>query len=421
MKTSHIFYLSCFGGLAIAAVLLVQFFWVKAALDINESQFEQTVTIALRQVAEEITSGDKYRIQHQNPVKKVNANNYLVEVNSEIDAELLNFYLIQKFEYFDIDFDLEYGIYDCFSGEMVYCNHIKKGSTISDYSYSDLPRFEDMDYYFTVSFPKKPLLSMHKTPMWLATSIILMIVIAFFIYALYVVFAQRSLSRVQRDFINNMTHEFKTPISTISAIQQVLLRPENETKVDQRRNYLGIIGTEAARLNAQVEKVLSITKVENKNFILTKDQIHAHQILREVIYKNSNLAETQNVAVEGNFKAKDDLILADQVHFSNIAFNLVDNGIKYAGRGSKITLSTFNRGDNFILSVKDNGPGISQKEIKKIFDKFYRVHTGNVHDVKGFGIGLFYVKKVVEAHNWKIKVISEKNKGSDFIITIPQN
>lgn len=420
MERKHVFYLSILGGLAILAVLIVQLFWVRAAININESHFERTVTMALTNVAEKISADGGKRFQQFNPVKKIDPNNYIVEVNSEINAELLHYYLIQEFNYFNIEFDFEYGIYDCYEDEMVFCDFIRAGTTIETIEWSELPTFDGMDYYFSVSFPTKPILAMHNTPMWAVTSFILMLVILFFIYAMYVVMTQQSASRVQRDFINNMTHEFKTPISTISVIQEVLATSGAGEDKEKRKKYLGIIGTEAQRLNEQVEKVLNITRVEKKTFDLYKEGISLHELMDDVTERLFELANSNDITIEKDFSAEDDLIKADSVHFTNVLFNLIDNAIKYAGKGSVISLTTEEKPKNLILTISDNGVGMDPKDRKRIFDKFYRVSTGNVHNVKGFGLGLFYVKKVIDAHGWNIQVQSEKGKGTTFTIKIPK-
>jgi len=420
MKKSHILALSCLGGVLIIAVMVVQFFWIRAALQINESEFEQTVTIALRQVAEKIAAHNKHMFQMSNPVTKVNDHTYLVDVKSEINAELLHFYLIQKFDFYNIDFDLEYGIYDCDDNKLYFCNFIEKGRNVEDYTWTDLPKFEGLEYYFTVTFPRKPLLSMHNTPMWMITSLILVLVVGFFIYAMYVVLAQRSLSSVQRDFINNMTHEFKTPIATISAIQQVLLRPENEGDTDKVNRYLKVIGAETSRLNEQVEKVLSINKLESNTFVLNKEPVQIHKLIDDLIARFTDVANALQIEIAADLNALSDIVTADHFHLTNILNNLLDNAIKYGGQNSKITIATLTVQNAICISIKDEGPGLTKKEVNKIFHKFYRVSTGNVHNVKGFGIGLFYVKKIVEAHHWKISVNSEKGKGSKFILKIPQ-
>ena len=420
MRNKHIILLASFGALAIVAIVIVQVFWVKEALHISDQQFDQTVQIALREVAEKIAKKNKTTYEYKNPVKKINSTHYIVQVNSEIDAKVLDYYLASSFEYFNIKQDVEYAIYSCFSKEMVYCNYIQRNATPPKSQLQHLPKFEGLDYYFSVSFPHYSIVSMHNVPMWVVTSIILMLAVFFFIYALFVVFRQRSITQVQKDFINNMTHEFKTPISTISIIQQVISDPEITKNPERLLAYSNIIGEETRRLNEQVEKVLNIAKIEKGQFQLKKEKLRVHEIIdaleRQILH---TLKQSGDGHIRIKLNATNDTVMADKVHLTNILFNLTDNAIKYGGHPPEVNIVTANEKDRLIISISDNGYGIEKKNLNKIFHKFYRIPTGKVHNVKGFGLGLFYVKKIIEAHRWKITVASTPGVGTTFNIIIP--
>ncbi|MBK8701917.1 MAG: HAMP domain-containing histidine kinase [Saprospiraceae bacterium] len=419
MKNKHIIFLASFGGVVILAIFIVQLFWVKEALHISQQQFDQTVQIALREVAEKIALKNNTTYEYTNPVKKINPTHYIVQVNSDIDAELLDYYLASSLEYYNINQDVEYGIYSCFSKELVYCNYIQKNKPQKPVSSIQLPKFEGLDYYFSVSFPHYSIVSMHNVPMWMVTSIILFLAILFFLYALFIVFRQKSITQVQKDFINNMTHEFKTPISTISIIQQVISDPEITKNPQRLATYSEIIGAETKRLNEQVEKVLNIARIEKGQFSLHRESVSVHEIIQQIVLNVKNTEPGYNVQISAETEANSDAVLADRVHFTNILFNLVDNAIKYGGNPPVIKLSTHTEGHKIFIRITDNGYGMEKKELKKIFDKFYRISTGNVHNVKGFGLGLYYVKKIVDAHKWKITVTSTPGLGTVFTLEIP--
>lgn len=420
MKNKHIIFLAAFGAVAIISILIVQIFWVKAALNINQHQFEQDVTIALRQVAENINKKNKASYQIKNPVKKINESQYAVAVNCNIDAYLLDYYLNSFLDYHNIKQDVEYSIYSCSNNERVYCNYIQKNKPPTHEVETNLPKFEGFLYYFTVSFPHYSILSMHNVPMWVITSIILGIALLFFLYALYIVFEQRTISQVQKDFINNMTHEFKTPISTISVIQQIISDPDIVNHPQKLATYSQIIGAETKRLNDQVERVLHIAKIEKGHFILNKEEVEVHDMIEEIV-RSIKAKDTDQIQLDihNQLSANNSFIQADRVHFSNILHNLLDNAMKYSHAAPKISINTWNERQNIIIEIKDNGMGIDKKDIKRIFEKFYRVPTGNVHNVKGFGLGLYYVSKIIEAHKWQINVESEIGKGTNFKIKIP--
>jgi len=418
VKGNHIKILTAFGIIAIISIFLIQIFWVRQAFSISESQFEHNITVALRQVAEKIAVKSKTDFLHRNPVIKINPRLYVVQVNSEIDATLLDYYLNTTFDYFGINQDIEYSIYSCENNDLVYCNYIQKRKPLKEVSTPDLPKFEGVDYYFSVSFPNYPIVSMHNIPMWMITSFVLVFLVLFFIYALFVVFAQKSITQVQREFINNMTHEFKTPIATISVIQQVISDPEIVKTPKRLATYTKIIGEEIRRLNEQVEKILNISILEKKQFELMKENVDVHEVIEQIIFNTTNLDFQKNIQINKDLKATSFIIAADSVHFTNVIHNILENAIKYSSHEADLNIITENINNTLTIAISDKGEGIDKKEMKKIFDKFYRVPKGNTHNVKGFGLGLFYVKQIVDAHRWKIDVESTPGEGSKFTLTI---
>ncbi len=420
MKDNHIRFLTIFGITAIIAVFIIQIYWVKQAFNITESQFDHNVSVALRQVAEKIAIKNKTNFSQKNPVIKINPRHYVVEVRSEIDAALLDHYLKSTFDYFNINQDVEYGIYGCETNEMVYCNYIQKNKPQKEVTLTELPKFEGLDYYFTVTFPHFAIVSLNNMPMWIVTSFVLIIVVLFILYALFIVFTQKSITRVQRDFINNMTHEFKTPISTISVIQQVISDPDIVKSPQRLNTYTKIIGDEIGRLNDQVEKILNITRLEKRQIEMHKEVVLANGIIDKVIQNLAHMEFEKEVVIDKNVTAENDIIAADKTHFTNVICNIIENGIKYSPSNAEIMVTTKNVGKKLEISISDKGEGIDKKEIKKIFDKFYRIPKGDTHNVKGFGLGLFYVKQIAQAHHWNLKVESEPGLGTTFYITIDQ-
>jgi two-component system phosphate regulon sensor histidine kinase PhoR len=244
-------------------------------------------------------------------------------------------------------------------------------------------------------------------------------VIIFFGYTLFIILKQKRLSEIQKDFINNMTHEFKTPISTIAVATEVLKDPAILNQPERLLNYSSIIEKENSRLKQQVERVLQVARLDKEDFGLKKEILDVHQIIQDAIKNTSMTLQEKQGRIVCDLSAIEREVPVDKLHLTNVIQNLIDNAIKYCKTIPEITIKTTNELKRLVIEVHDNGIGISAENQKRIFQKFFRVPTGNVHDVKGFGLGLSYVKTIVEVHGGNIKVESELGKGSVFRIYLP--
>ena len=242
-----------------------------------------------------------------------------------------------------------------------------------------------------------------------------------FIFTIVVIFRQKRYTEIKNDFINNMTHELKTPISSISLAAQ-MLNDESVNKSPTMMKHLGgVINDESKRLRFLVEKVLQLSMFDRKKAIFKKKELNLNELAESVANTFTLRVEHTGGHIHTSLNAKEPTIYVDEMHFTNVIFNLLDNAIKYRDpdRGVELNIASWNDKEKLYLSIRDNGIGIKKENLKKIFEKFYRVHTGNVHDVKGFGLGLAYVKKIVELHKGEIHAESEKGKGTKFIISLP--
>ncbi len=407
-------------AISILGITSTQIYWVRKAFDLKENQFNDDVNRALENVASQIFEVNKMPVPANGLVSQESSNYFTVSVNGPIDTNLLGFLLRNEFDKRNIVADYEYGVYDCSDQCMMGGNYISPTKNKIPVSLNELPALKMDGYYFGVRFPQIEANLIGQMGIWGFSSVVMLVVIFFFVYTLFVILKQRRLSEVQKDFINNMTHEFKTPLSTIAISTSVLKDPSIIHNPERLLNYATIIENESSRLKQQVERVLQMARTEKSDAVLKKEKSDLHELIRDAVKNISTFLQSQTGTIDIYLKASHSLVEVDKLHFTNVIHNLLDNAIKYSEASPVISVSTLNQGKNFIIEVKDNGIGISSENRKKIFHRFYRVPTGNLHDVKGFGLGLNYVKLIVKAHKGKITVQSDPNGGSTFTIVLPQ-
>jgi two-component system phosphate regulon sensor histidine kinase PhoR len=276
--------------------------------------------------------------------------------------------------------------------------------------------------YLSLYFPNRTRLVIGSVLQTLVLSVVFTGIILFcFWYTIKVIFRQKKLSEMKNDFINNMTHEFKTPIATISLAADSIGSPMIMSHPDKIKRFGDIIRQENRRMNSQVERVLQMAMIDKKDFQLSLDDLNLHEVIQQAVDNFSLQVEKREGTLRTDFQAQKPVIEGDATHIASIIHNLLDNANKYSPENPDITISTRDVPMGVEIAVTDKGVGISKEARKHIFDKFYRVHTGNLHDVKGFGLGLSYVKAIMTAHKGLVDVKSEPGKGSSFTLTFPKN
>ncbi len=273
-----------------------------------------------------------------------------------------------------------------------------------------------------ISFPNKNSLIFNNMLASLISSVGLLFVLIFiFAYTIYAIIKQKKLSEMKNDFINNMTHEFKTPVATIMIASEALKDPDLIPDKNRVNRLAGIIYDENVRLGSHIERVLNVAKLDSKDVKLEREQLAMNDLISVVVDSMDLQLQKKNASLILNLNADPDIVVGDELHLSNVIYNLIDNANKYSGDCPKIIISTTTVDKGIIIEVADEGIGMTKDQTKRIFDQFYRVHTGNLHDVKGFGLGLSYVNNIITQMNGSIKVRSEKDKGSTFVIYLPFN
>jgi len=410
------------GVVSIIGITLLQIYWVRRAFDQTERQFQQSLYIALKNVATDLAAYRRTKLPNQSPVSQVASNYYVVNVNDVIDANLLEFYLRREFNRLNLRTDYEYAIYDCATDRMVYGNYVPApdGRALAPAARRPLPKWNRYTYYFGLYLPSRTSYLVSQLDMWVITSGLLLVVIGFFGYALFVILRQKQLSEIQRDFINTMSHEFKTPIATIGIAAEVLGAPDAGPPVERRLRYARIIQDENNRLLRQVDKVLQVAKSEAREFRLQREPVDLHALLAQVLTTFDLPGRHSAAQLETSLAAPTATVWADPVHLANVLFNLLDNAVKYTGpTAPHLRVQTRQTDRQLLLSFTDHGPGIAPAHQRRVFDKFFRVPAGNASAVPGFGLGLYYVRNVVAAHGWKIALNSATGQGCTFTLTLP--
>ncbi|TBV27006.1 two-component sensor histidine kinase [Meridianimaribacter sp. CL38] len=342
-----------------------------------------------------------------------------IPVYKRITSEEVSGFLKKQLKNNGIDINFEFAIYDKDLATKVQSDDFEVSSATLG-----VPVFLDnngeSDYRLYVDFPERnKFLFSTILKMLLLSIIFTTIIIVAYSSAVYQLIKQRKISQIKTDFINNMTHEFKTPIATINLALDSIKNPKIIGDQEKVMRYLGMIKDENKRMHAQVENVLRISKLEKNELNISKDRVKLHDLVEDAITHVELIVEDRKGYVNMHLEASKSSVLANESHFTNVIVNILDNAIKYSDDAPKIDVYTENVGNNILLKIADQGNGMSKQVQKRVFEKFYREHTGNVHNVKGHGLGLAYVKRIVEDHQGHISVESEKGKGSVFTIKLP--
>lgn len=405
--------------LSLLGLMFLQMSWIQNVLQYQKTKYELDVEKSYFG----ITEGIKEKLASRVGINPRSANwenkdaaKYFWEQLYKLQPEDIKQIIRGELAKNHIDLDFEYAI---FSNDL---GHSRSAGYAPDMYAQSFKRALTPDNSYVLSLyiiqPKNYLLS--RTSWMIGTSVLFtIIIISAFAVTVRTVFRQKQLSEIKSDFINNMTHEFKTPLATISLAVDALNNTKVKENPQQIEYYAHIIREENSRMNKQVEKILQAAQLDIENLELNLQSIDAHAIITRASNNIMLMLEEKQGTLDKHLLAKKAVIKGDEVHFSNIIANLLDNAIKYSKNPTKITIETSSNSKALTIKIKDNGIGMSKETISHIFEKFYRAHTGNLHNVKGFGLGLSYVKSVVDAHGGKIKVDSTVGKGSTFILELP--
>ncbi|SNZ00676.1 sensor histidine kinase [Flagellimonas pacifica] len=341
-------------------------------------------------------------------------------IHKRVSKQELELLLSQELKNRNIKIDFEYGVYSQGYPTKVRSKKFK----FSKSKMYEAPIFKDSEgqtnFSLLLTFPTmKKFLFQSIMGMALLSLIFTLVIMIAYSSAIYQLIKQKQISEIKSDFINNMTHEFKTPIATINLAVEAIRNPKSIEDKEKVLRYLGMIKDENKRMHAQVENVLRISKLEKNQLDISKDRVDVHDIIIDAIAHIELIVKDRGGYVNSHLNAERTEILANDVHFTNVIVNILDNAVKYSPESPKIDVYTELVKNSIIVKIQDQGAGMSKIVLKKVFEKFYREHTGDIHNVKGHGLGLAYVKRIIEDHQGEVYAESEKGKGSTFYLKLP--
>ncbi len=404
-------------------IVFTQLFWVKNAVSLRQEQFDHRVSVALKSVVNRllINKKDSVKIEMSNCYKScglINNEEIIktinrIELDSLIKEELINL---------DIKIKYGYGIIHVQNKKLIMSNNYSYTEELLETKHitSLTCLMSSNCYVLGIYFPNETNYIYNKMIFWLILSAIFIIIIIFsYSITVYSYIKQKKMATIKTDFVNNMTHELKTPISTISLSSEMLLQKEVYNNPEKIIKYANVIYDENLRLKTQVDQVLQTAIIDKGKLELNKQEVDIHKTIEESINKMNTIIKNKEGTILFKAEATKHLIFVDKILISTVVSNLLDNACKYSNNKPVITVITYNYDEKIGIIIEDKGIGISKEHLKNIFKEFYRVSTGNIHDVKGFGLGLYFVKTIIEAHGGNIKVHSELNRGSTFEIILP--
>lgn len=406
---------------SLVGIIFIQGFWIKNAVELQERIFHYRVRVALKSVVNSLIE-TKMDTAAVIPFCEKGCGMADAKFPTSINAKLLDSLVRTEFAEMQIKIAYEYGIYDrskktFYTGQST---QYRQQLMNSHHMISLACLYRSDAYVLGAYFPDERSMLYRRILKWLIMSFIFLGILIFgFTYTILSFLKQKKLSEMKTDFVNNMTHEFKTPIATISLASEMLMNPQVSGAEERIRKYAGIIYDENLRLKNQVEQVLRIAVLDKGEISLKLQKVDLHEVITQSVRNFSLTIRERNGTIRMNLLAANSFVIADRMHIENMLTNLLDNANKYSPQAPEITVSTSNSETGVFIVVKDNGIGISAENHKHIFKKMFRVHTGNVHDVKGFGLGLYYVKTMAETHGGYIRLISEYGKGSSFELFLP--
>jgi two-component system, OmpR family, phosphate regulon sensor histidine kinase PhoR len=421
MRKKLLLFIVLANSLALLGIFTTQIYWVREAYHLIDEQFSSSVRIAMKGVANQILNYEQHNAEKQHLAIEDSLSTVIPDPH-KINLSLLDFKINEEFKCMHVGTDYEYGIIDLKTNKIIAGKYARFTKELMTSSHRiPLVGFENSDdHVLAAYFPDQHSIIIRRLINWIIISVLFALVLVIgFPVSIFVFNRQKRLSDMKADFINNMTHEFKTPIATISLASEMLMKKSILDDPAKMQRYASIIYDENIRLQNHVEQLLSVSLLERGQFRLKKKQVDIHELLKDIVNKFSLTVQERGGELKAHYCAERHLMEVDKSHLTNVITNLLDNANKYSPHHPWIRIGTQSTEEGLIITVEDHGVGISVENQQNIFKNLYRVPTGNIYTVKGFGIGLYYVKTIIEAHGGHIILKSEIDKGSRFDVYLP--
>lgn len=419
MRSNTIRLFILIASLLIAVIIAVQVYWLNKTYTFEKTEFNTSVIKSIRGVYEDLPLLYESSEKLQSLIEKTDADSYLFRIDSIPPKDSLIFYMHNELEGFDIFTDGKLSVYDHLKNRHVYDAYLPSaGSGYANDTTLTLPLTQKSYSYAYLYFPHRNKYIINQMTGWIVSSALLLLVLIGFAASLYYFFKQRFLVEIQKDFINNVTHEFSTPLSVIELSVDGLEKPVAHVNQEKQQKFINAIRYQSDYLKNHISNLVKTVVADQYQFVLKMTPVVPNELLKKVIAQLEPLLNKKAGIVEWELDEENNSIMADEENLYLAFFNIISNAIKYSPL-PKIIISTLKNSHKYTISIKDNGTGMEASEYKKIFKKFYRVHNGNVHTTKGLGLGLYFTKKVIDGHHGKIGVQSLPGIGTEFKIELP--
>lgn len=419
MRSATLKWIVLTGCIVIAIMMAIQLYWLNHVYKLEQKQFRTNVIKSIRGLFEDIEMSAQ-PAGHLQPLiaTQPDANTFIIKTDVIPAKDTLIYYVTNELVDFDVMTECIVAAYDKNKKAYLFREQVASAGMQRGYDIKDLVVYPADYHYILLHFPGRNKYVLSQMNFWIMGSIILIIMLIGLAVSLFYFYKQKFLVEIQKDFVNNFTHEFKTPLAVMKIASEVLSQPGIVKQPERMEKYTSIIKNETEHLQSQVERLLKMAVSEQRELPIEKNAFNVKELIDQALSKLQPLTESKGATIKVKLDDEDVEMKADKNHLELAIVNLIENGIKYSSTPSIVIEAGKTDSESFI-AVKDNGIGIAKKDYKNIFKKFYRVPTGDVHNVKGFGLGLNFVKKIVDAHNGRIVVNSVPGIGTEFKIIIP--